>query len=339
MEHLSPSEGRFLIALRERGFVHPDRILPAVAAAGMPYAEATRASRRQRGILFRRLRHSQATAIAEELLRQGVGVSLESEGLFPDFSRTVMLGALRIDDLGITAPALVALGQPGFLAWDDVALVTLGVYEGDNAHSLSSVEPAILSGATTHEDHHVMGKQTFETLTRREFDLGTYLDTHPEDAVNYRRKSAEAQKKRRGLKIFSSRPKTAGSEPVEPRRFSIGNPELEARLLVSDGNVAWQLSLHTGTMTIDGERPAGHWMRPLHAAAEYAMRSARRATITPEVKALVERADHAAYIVEDWDSFADGARWWLNNIDLSQFAPSAVEEVPAESREMSAAAE
>jgi len=328
MTHTADSIPRSLIALESLAHVSPDRLARAVMACGLPYAEATRASRRQRGVLFRRLDSVLAETLAGLLRDDGVDVAAHDEGAFPDFARVTSLESIRADDLGLTAPAMVAIGRGGFMAWEDVALVSVGVWEGEEAHSLRGVEQTLLSGVTTHEDHQVMAAKSFEVMTRRAFDLSPYLDTSPEDAVNFSRISAGGVKsdKRRGgllrgksrsspsMSSSNSRSSSSYSSRVSapaPPRYTVGNPALEARLLVSDGVNAWSLNAHTAAMVTDGERAGGHWMRGLHALASRAVERATGAFRSPELRAFVARSEAAKYVVEDWESFEDGCRWWL----------------------------
>jgi len=308
---------RVAVILESQEPLNPADLAKALLPIGLPWAEITRACRRQRGILFRRLDQLIADSAVERLRSIGIPASAIPEPILPDFPRWISIASVLADDLGLRFPALEALGKQGFVPWEDLRLAHGCLCEGQTVSVLGDGADVIAKGGTDHEDHLQLGRDSFSEPPGTHFDWTSYLDTEPEDAVNTARLSRpKIQKPRR--KLFAIAPRASAPAVKAVPRYAVGNPNLEARLLVWAGGSA--MVMHGGVesdptaVSLDGVRIAGHWLRGLQGLALLLCERATGALHTPSLLCMAERNSPAIAVVSDLAAFEDEARWWYGRM-------------------------
>ncbi len=304
---LSRQPGLFTLMLAEPRWLDPaEAALPLSLALGVTRSDAVRACRLQRGILFEGLTQEQAEAGAAALKEAGVAAAVAPDTEFPLLPKAAEVSLVRITPEAFETPSLVGAGMPRIWPWGDLALMSAGVVlneRGETERLSGGLEPNLLS---EQDVRLAQARRRLERVRSRVFPLAqTLQQPEPEAAtVIAAAKKRKSPPRRRGLRLASSRDKSAHPEP--PPRGEFEGVEILLDLVFI--RPFERLRLTTNSRITELPRSAlpakmlHHWVKAMAAHAD-------AATLPGATIAFASGADSGEYVFDNLAQFDDYCRW------------------------------
>lgn len=289
-----------------------DACVRALTSSGIHKANATKAWRRQRGVLLRGLEEAQADAAAAALVAEGIPAIAVADDVYEPAPRTTDVSAIALYDHELFFPGIAVQTQPCSLELSEVRLLLAGVNYDESARSsetLSEIEKQVAglpleSGVTQTLARRALAEGRFPT-----FDLSEYLERSAEEQVNFGRMNdgdKELSGRQKRLRRFDAKP------AVE--RFKQSHKNLEAWLVVASDSRAYRITGTTAAFERAGPESIGHWMKPFHALLRGLVERCRFALIPEATRLLHEGSSEGRYVYSDVQAFNEHLMWLWNEV-------------------------
>lgn len=286
---LSREDGLFSLLLNQQQWISPAEFAPLfVSSLSLPRADAMRACRLQRGILFQGLTRDAADALSENMAELNVKTSVVADSDMPQLPRPIDVALANIELEGLRTPSIKGAGLPELWQFSNLRSISAAIIIDpvqQAAGLVDSIDSELMAEA---EDRALLAQGQVEKARNRVFPLSEELQRGD---VNV------AQALRAVL--------TKDVEPADPEH-GFGRIQIVLDLFFQDPLDRLRI---TGKTRIQNHIRTASIVNNLHAALKDITENAPSVTLSESSVSLLKGEDSSDYLFEDLRQFEEYQRW------------------------------